>query len=52
MFLLQTIEAVMECICDTLYSEIVQCELLVVVKECLMEGWASGDWATVSAVSC
>ena len=42
----------MEYICDTLYSEVVDRELLVVVRECLMEEWSSGDWSAVSVLGC
>ena len=38
----------MEYICETVYSEVVECELLAIVKECMMEEWSSGDWSAVS----
>lgn len=38
----------MEYICDMLHSEVVEYELLVVVRECLMEEWSSGGWSAVS----
>ena len=38
----------MEYSCDALYSEGLEQELLGVVKECLMEEWAGGDWSAVS----
>ena len=34
--------------CDILYSEAIGQEVLVVVKECVMEEWARGDWSAVS----
>ena len=42
----------MECSCDTLYHEAVDEEVMVVVKECLMEEWATGNWSAVSVVKC
>lgn len=45
---LQAVEVMMEYDCDTLYSEGIAQEVLVVVKECLMEEWARGDWSAVS----
>ena len=47
---LQVVEVVMEYSCDTLYSEAIEQEVLAVVKECLMEEWARGDWSAVGVV--
>ena len=46
---LQAVEVMMEYNCDALYSEAIEQEVLIAVKECLMEEWARGEWSAVSA---
>ena len=48
--MLQVVEAVIECSCDVIYNEAFQQELVLIVKECLIEEWAKGDWSTVSVL--
>ena len=39
-----------ECSYDVVYDEAFQQELMVIVKECLIEEWAKGDWSAVSVL--